>query len=157
MIEIKGGVTAPLGFQAAGVACGLKKNGNKDIALVYSEETCVAVGAYTTNVVKGHSLQLTMERMKNGYANGVLINSGCANACVGSTGYRDAEEIANYCANQLDIDVDNMMIGSTGVIGVALPKDTLIAGVDSLLEQLSVDGGADAAQAIMTTHTHVSS
>ena len=154
MIEIKGGVTAPLGFQAAGVACGLKKNGNKDIALVYSEETCVAVGAYTTNVVKGHSLQLTVERMKNGYANGVLINSGCANACVGVSGYRDAEEISNYCAEKLGIDAENMMIGSTGVIGVALPKDTLISGVDSLLEQLSVDGGADAAQAIMTTDTH---
>lgn len=154
MIEIKGGVTAASGFQAAGVACGLKKNGNKDVALVYSEETCVAVGVYTTNVVKGHSLQLTTEHMKNGYANGVLINSGCANACVGISGYQDAKEIADYCADKLQIDADNMMIGSTGVIGVALPKEKILSGVDQLVEALSEDGGANAAQAIMTTDTH---
>lgn len=154
MVKIDGGVTAPIGFKAAGVAAGLKKNGNPDLAMVYSEDICVAVGVYTTNVVKGHSLQLTMDNMKNGYANAVIINSGCANACVGHMGYEDAVKITKYCAEILDIDEENMLIGSTGVIGVPLDTDIIMKGADLLKERLSENGGNDAARAIMTTDTH---
>lgn len=154
MIAIKGGVTAAKGFQAAGTAAGIKKNGDLDLAMVYSEETCVATGVYTTNVVKGHSLQLTMEHIKHGYANAVLINSGCANACVGTQGYLDAKELTAYCGGKLQVDPEYVLIGSTGVIGYPLQVDKMKTGIDSLTSSLSEAGGELAARAIMTTDTH---
>ena len=155
MITIKGGVTAPEGFKAAGVASGVKKNGGLDLALIYSEEACVTVGVYTKNKVKGHSLQLAMEKLKNGYSNAVIINSGCANACVGPQGYKDAEEITEHCANRLNLLPDDVYMNSTGVIGYPLKKDLIIKGIDKLTETLSdsIDGGKAAAEAIMTTDT----
>jgi glutamate N-acetyltransferase/amino-acid N-acetyltransferase len=153
MINIPGGITAPIGFKAAGVACGLKKNGNKDLALVYSDSTAVAVGVYTTNVVKGHSLQLTINNMRNGYIDAILINSGCANACVGQKGYDDAEEIADYCAKALGCDKDNIVFGSTGVIGMPLNTNAIKTGIDDCVKELSYEGGHQAATSIMTTDT----
>ena len=157
MVTIKGGVTAPQGFKASGTAAGLKKNGDLDLALVYSEDTCVTLGVYTTNVVKGHSLQVTAENLKKGYANAVLINSGGANACVGRQGYLDAKEITEYCAEKLNIAPEHMLIGSTGVIGYPLKKDLINAGIDKLTgdfsNQENENGGNLAAKAIMTTDT----
>ena len=152
MIEINGGVTAPIGYKASGVSCGIKKEG-KDLALVTTEKTAVAAGVYTKNIVKGHSLQLTMKNMKDGFANAVLINSGCANACVGERGYHDALNIAQYCADKLNCDVQKIIFGSTGVIGVPLNTEMIKSGIDSCIASLSQERGYDAANAIMTTDT----
>ncbi|MCX7842184.1 MAG: bifunctional glutamate N-acetyltransferase/amino-acid acetyltransferase ArgJ [Clostridia bacterium] len=148
---INGGVTAPKGFSAAGAACGLKKNGKKDLALVCSDDLAVASGVFTTNVVKGHSLQVTMEHIKCGYARAIVINSGNANACVGESGYLDAKEIARLAAELLDCETENVLVGSTGVIGMPLNMTCVKSGVRTAIATLSPDGGHDAMEAIMTT------
>lgn len=148
---IDGGVTAPKGFKAAGVACGLKNNGKKDFAVVCSDDIAVAAGVFTTNVVKGHSLQLTMNHIKSGYAQSVIINSGNANACIGEQGNKDALEMAELTAQLLQCDVENVLIGSTGVIGMPLNMPKVRAGIRSSIANLSPEGGHDACEAIMTT------
>ncbi len=151
MVIIDGGVTAPKGFTAAGVACGLKKNGNKDLAVVCSQDIAAVTGVFTTNVVKGHSLQLTMENMKNGYARAVVINSGNANACVGEQGNADARDAAALAAQLLNCEPDEILIGSTGVIGQRLNMPAVRSGIRAAIGALSPDGGHDAEAAIMTT------
>ena len=148
---INGGVTAPEGFFATGVACGIKKNGNKDLAIVCSEDVAAAAGVFTTNKVKGHSLLVTMEHIKSGYANAIIINSGNANACVGEQGYKDAKEIASVAAGMLECNPEDILVGSTGVIGVPLNMKAIRAGIEDLVSGMTPDGGHDAEEAIMTT------
>jgi glutamate N-acetyltransferase/amino-acid N-acetyltransferase len=148
---ISGGVTAPKGFKAAGVSCGLKDNNNKDLAIISSDDMAIAAGVFTKNVVKGHSLQLTMEHIKNGCAKAVVINSGNANACVGEGGLKNAKEIAEVTGNLLGCDSENILVGSTGVIGIPLDMPKILAGVKKASSSLSIEGSDDAVQAIMTT------
>ncbi|NSW89849.1 MAG: bifunctional glutamate N-acetyltransferase/amino-acid acetyltransferase ArgJ [Firmicutes bacterium] len=148
---IDGGVTASEGFFAAGIACGIKKNGKKDLAIVCSEDIAAAAGVFTTNIVKGHSLQVTMEHIKSGYATAIVINSGNANACVGEQGYRDAKEIAEITAQYLECMPENILVGSTGVIGVPLNMEVIRPAIEDLVSNMSPDGGHDASEAIMTT------
>ncbi len=150
---IDGTITSPEGYFASGISCGIKKNGNKDIAIVCSEDISAAAGVFTTNRVKGHSLELTMEHMKSGYATAIVINSGNANACIGDKGYRDAKEIAQITSAFLECDPENILVGSTGVIGVPLDMDLIRPAIDKLVTDMSPDGGDDAAEAIMTTDT----
>lgn len=150
---INGGVTAPEGFFATGVACGLKKDGNKDLAIICSEDSAAAAGVFTTNKVKGHSLQLTMEHVKTGYANAIVINSGNANACVGEQGYADALEIATTTAGLLECSPQDILVGSTGVIGKPLNMELIRPGLEALVSGMDPDGGHDAQEAIMTTDT----
>jgi len=131
---IEGGVTAPEGFFATGVACGIKKDGKKDLAIVCSEDSAAAAGVFTTNIVKGHSLQVTMEHIKSGYATAIVINSGNANACVGEQGYRDAKRIAEKTAELLECNPEDILVGSTGVIGVPLDMDAICAGIEKAVE-----------------------
>ena len=151
MHVINGGITAPEGFFATGVACGLKKDGKKDLAIICSEDSAAAAGVFTTNKVKGHSLQVTMEHIKTGYANALIINSGCANACVGEQGYKDAKEIAATAAQLLDCNPEDILVGSTGVIGKRLDMEKIKAGIEELVSGMDPDGGHDAQEAIMTT------
>lgn len=151
MHVINGGVTAPEGFFATGVACGLKKDGKKDLAIICSEDSAAAAGVFTTNKVKGHSLQVTMEHIKSGYANAVIINSGNANACVGEQGYNDAKEITALAAELLECNPEDILVGSTGVIGKPLDMDKIRPGIQQLVEGMAPDGGHDAEEAIMTT------
>lgn len=153
MNVINGGVTAPEGFFATGVACGLKKDGKKDLAIVCSEDSAAAAGVFTTNRVKGHSLQLTMEHIKSGYANAIVINSGNANACVGEQGYADALEIASITAEHLECNPQDILVGSTGVIGKTLDMDVIRPCLEALVSGMDPDGGHDALEAIMTTDT----
>jgi len=153
MKNLSGGVTAPKGYKAAGVACGLKKNGNKDLAMVVSDNIATVAGVFTKNLVKGHSLQLTMNNIKCNAAKGVVVNSGCANACVGSQGYEDAKLMAQHAANLLNVDSGKMLLGSTGVIGKKLDLDAITKGIDMAYSQLSYKGGLSAEEAIMTTDT----
>ncbi len=148
---IDGGVTAPKGFKAAGVACGIKKNNRKDLAIVCSEDTAVASGVFTTNVVKGHSLQVSMEHIKNGFARAIVINSGNANACVGETGYKDAKEMTELTAELLQCDAQDVLVNATGVIGTKLNMPSIRSGIRSAVNALSSQGGSDAEEAIMTT------
>ena len=147
-----GGVASPAGYRAAGVCCGIKKD-QKDMAVVVSDMPAAAAGVYTRNVVKGHSLQLTMERMAGKKAGAVMINSGCANACVGDAGYKDAALLTSHLASLLSRPAESVMIGSTGVIGQRLPMEKLLQGIQQIVPMLNSGGGSDAAEAIMTTDT----
>ncbi|MCX7921426.1 MAG: bifunctional glutamate N-acetyltransferase/amino-acid acetyltransferase ArgJ [Clostridia bacterium] len=148
---IEGGITAPKGFKAAGVACGIKKNNKKDLAIVCSNDTAVAAGVFTTNRVKGHSLQLTMEHIKTGYARAIVVNSGNANACVGEQGYTDAKEMTSLAAQLLQCKPEEVLVNSTGVIGMQLNMPSVRSGIRNAVAVLSTEGGHDAEEAIMTT------
>lgn len=153
MNKLNGGVTTPEGFFATGIACGIKGNGKKDLAIICSEDRAAAAGVFTTNRVKGHSLQLTMEHIKSGYANAIVINSGCANACLGKKGYADALEIAAITAGLLECEPNDILVGSTGVIGKPLNMELIRPGLEALVSGMEPEGGHDAQEAIMTTDT----
>ena len=145
------GVTYAKGFTAAGVPCGIKKDGGKDLAIIKCENTAQAAGVFTRNIIKGHSLQLARKNLRNGRAQLVIINAGNANACLGARGEADALKMAQLAAQRFGCPPADVLTASTGVIGIPLPVDCIAAGVEAAA--LSADGGADAAQAIMTTDT----
>lgn len=144
-------VTDVQGFKAAGIAAGVKKSGKKDMMLLYSEVEAVAAAAFTTNRVKAAPILLNMENIKNATTRAVVVNSGNANACTGDQGYQDAVTMTTLVAEKLELDPKEVLVQSTGVIGVNLPMDKIIGGIDNLVENLTDDGGVDAAVAIMTT------
>lgn len=148
---IKGGITAPQGFQAAGVAAGIRKKGKKDVALVYSKVLANTAAVYTINKFKAAPLQVTEENLANGKAQAMVINSGIANACMGEEGVKTAKEMAEITAKVLDISPEDVVVASTGLIGVPLPMDILEQGIKDAAEELKEAGGCDAAEAIMTT------
>ena len=150
-----GTVTSPKGFKAAGVSAGLKANGKKDLALVVSDNVANAAGVYTRNLVKGHSLQLTIKNMAGRELKAVAVNSGCANACAGRAGEEAAEIVCKKVADLLETEKEKIAVGSTGVIGYVLPHEKITAGIDRAFAELSYDedGGHNAEMAIMTTDT----
>jgi len=150
---IEGSITSPLGFSAAGVACGLKKNGQPDLALVVSDRPAAAAGVFTRNVVKGHSLQLSQKRIPKGLVRAVVVNSGNANACVGAAGMDDARAMAQAVADQIGCPAEQVLTGSTGVIGKRLDMDAVNRGIRQAAAILSpdVEAGHQAERAIMTT------
>ena len=153
---IDGGVTAAEGFQAAGLAAGIKKGNTKDMALVYSEKPCVAAGTFTTNVVKAAPVKWDQHVVyEHGEARAVVVNSGIANACTGAEGYGYCEETAKAAAEALGIDKDEVLVASTGVIGKQLPIDTIKKGVKDLSGLLldTREAATLAAESIMTTDT----
>jgi glutamate N-acetyltransferase/amino-acid N-acetyltransferase len=139
------------GFQAAGIASGIKEEGRKDLALLYSEAPAKAAGVFTTNVFKAAPVLLDMERIKSGTSRAVIVNSGNANAATGDEGYQDAVKMARFCAGALQIDEAQVLVASTGVIGRRLPIDKVAGNVSRLVQGLSPGGILEAAQAIMTT------
>ena len=145
------GVTYAQGFTAAGVTCGIKKNGNRDLAIVKCDRPATAAGVFTRNIVKGHSLQLAQRNVRNGKAQLVIVNAGCANACLGQRGMDDALTMAKLTAKRFGCRPADVLTGSTGVIGFPLPMDRIEAGLAAA--ELTKKGGADAARAIMTTDT----
>jgi len=150
---ITGGVTAPVGFLAAGLTAGLKPSGNPDLSLVLAPEGAVCAGTFTTSLVRAACVDLCAERLQasGGRARAVLTNSGQANACTGDRGLIDSQRATQAMADRLGLAAEEVLICSTGVIGVPIPMDTLLAGIDPLVEALSPDGGAAAAAAILTT------
>lgn len=149
---IADGITAVPGFLASGVHAGIKKD-KLDLALIYSPQLAAVAGVFTTNAVKAAPVLLAMEQIKQGYAHGVVINSGNANACNGPKGMEDAKAMALEAASALGVQPEHMLVSSTGVIGENLPMDKIIPGIKQAVQELSTDGGALAAQAIMTTDT----
>ncbi|SDP54629.1 bifunctional glutamate N-acetyltransferase/amino-acid acetyltransferase ArgJ [Clostridium gasigenes] len=149
-----GGVTSPKGFLASGIHCGLKKNSLKmDLALIYSEVPAAAAGVYTKNKVKGAPLYITKEHLSNKMAQAIIINSGNANTCNGVDGLHKAKRMSQVQAKALLLKTDEVLVASTGVIGVPLNINAIQSGIPRLTEKLSVNGGLDAASAIMTTDT----
>ena len=156
MKEIKGGITAAKGFEAAGIAAEIKYKGRNDMALVYSQVPCRAAGTFTTNVVKAAPVKWDQKIVKESeYAQAVIINSGIANACTGAEGYGYCQATADKAAEVFGIPAEPVLVGSTGVIGMQLPIDRIQAGVEKLAaaKDGSIEAGTVAAKAIMTTDT----
>ena len=154
MIEqISGGVCAAKGFTANGIHCGIRRNRTKrDLALILSAVPASAAAVYTTNLVKGAPLLVTKKHLENGTAQAVICNSGNANTC-NADGVEVAEAMSRLVAEQLNIAADDVVVASTGVIGQPLDLTPIATGLPALAEGLSVEGGAAAAEAIMTTDT----
>lgn len=151
---IDGGVTAPNGFLASGVHCGLKQGSlKKDLALIYSEVPAAAAGMYTKNKVKGAPIYVTKEHLSNKKAQAIIINSGNANTCNGDDGLIKAKKMTSLQANKLNLKTEDVLVASTGVIGVPLNIDAIKDGIPMLTEKLSKEGSNDASLAIMTTDT----
>ncbi len=156
MKNIDGGVTAAIGFQAAGGSAGIKKANTKDMALVYSIVPCVAAGTFTTNVVKAAPVKWDQHIVYEcETAQAIVCNSGVANACTGAEGYGYCRETAETAAEVLGISQDAVLVASTGVIGAQIPVDKIKAGIRMLSPMLSNsrEAASVAAQAIMTTDT----
>lgn len=156
MEEIKGGVTAAAGFQAAATAAGIKYQDRADMAMIYSEKPCVCAGTFTTNVVKAAPVKWDQKVVKNsGSAQAVVINAGIANACTGEEGLSYCRQTAECAGELLGIAPEAVLVASTGVIGKQLPIDRICAGTKELTKKLKDDitSGHEAALAIMTTDT----
>lgn len=154
---INGGVTAPKGYQAYGDYVGLKK-ANKDLAVLYSERPAAFVGTFTTNIVKASCVKWNMKRYENqDKISAIVINSGNANACTGTIGDEHSEIMARTTADCFNIDKENVLVASTGVIGKILPIDIIVAGIKNVSKNVSssLEAGRDAATAILTTDTNV--
>lgn len=152
---LQGGITAPKGFLAAGIHCGIRKNqSKKDLALICAKKPCMAAAVYTKNRVFAAPIAVTRAHLEDGVAQAVLCNSGIANACC-PDGREKAEQMAQICAQALSIPVSSVVIASTGIIGQSLPIEPIQSGMSALVPLLSdtVQASDDAARAIMTTDT----
>lgn len=156
MKVIDGGVTAAKGFEAAGVAAGIKYQNRNDMAFIYSEKPCKAAGTFTTNVVKAAPVLWDMDIVKNSaYAQAVVVNAGIANACTGKEGMDCCKAEAEKTAQLLQIPADSVLVGSTGVIGMQIPVERITAGIEKLAaaKAATLEAGHIAARSIMTTDT----
>ncbi len=146
-------ITDISGIKASGIVCGIKKNGRKDLCVVFSEPKAVAAAVFTTNKVKAAPILVDMAHIQSGNIQAVVVNSGNANACTGEAGLEDAKEMAALTAEYLGISPQEVLVSSTGVIGVPLPMETVREGIKAACAALSKTGGMDAAAAITTTDT----
>jgi len=148
-----GTVTTPKGFSAGAVFVDIKAAKKKpfDLALLYSDAPCAAAGVFTTNKIKAAPVMLCQQRLRAQRARAIVANSGCANACTGDQGRRNAEQTALLAAQKLGIKSEDVLVASTGVIGTHLPMEKVARGIEAI--ELAPGGGHDFARAIMTTDT----
>jgi glutamate N-acetyltransferase/amino-acid N-acetyltransferase len=162
--EIKGSIVAPQGFLASGVFCDIKRLGTgkgsqkgkkRDLALIVSEVPATVAGMFTTNQVCAAPVKVCVERVKRGKAQAIVVNSGNANACTGKQGMKDAREMTSVLAKQLHMREEQVLVGSTGRIGVTMPMANVKSGIIAASELLGNEVGhaAEAAEAIMTSDT----
>lgn len=154
-IEIlkEGGVTAPKGFRANGIHCGIRKNKDKkDLMLIVSDVLCDAAAVYTQNLVCGAPVTVTRENLKNGKARAVICNSGIANTC-NADGVEKAEAMCALTEQYTGIPANDVVVASTGVIGQPIDLEPIQSGMQTLVDGLNENGSSAAAQAIMTTDT----
>ncbi|MDD4801654.1 MAG: bifunctional glutamate N-acetyltransferase/amino-acid acetyltransferase ArgJ [Syntrophomonas sp.] len=151
MKTIAGSITAPQGFLAQGVEAAIKKADRKDVAIIYSTRKCNAAGVFTTNKVRAACIDINLAHLQDGQAQAIVVNSGNANACTGKQGQEDALAMATAVADLLNISPQDVLVASTGVIGVKMPMDRIGKGIQAAAASLSETGGPNAAQAIMTT------
>lgn len=156
MEQIKGGVTAAQGFEAASCEANIKYSGRTDMAMVFSKEPCECAGTFTSNVVKAACVQWDMQIVESGKPmHAVVINSGIANACTGKEGFDACKASARAVEDSLKVPYDSVAVASTGVIGMQLPVDKLVKGINAMSKTLddSLEAGTAASKAIMTTDT----
>lgn len=151
MKVVEGGITAPQGFLAQGVSAQIKYQDRRDVAVIYSALPCQAAAVCTTNVVHAACVDICKKHLENGLAQAIVVNSGNANACTGNQGFEDSIAVAAYAAELLKIEPHDVLVAHTGVIGVQLPLDRVLAGVKTAVASLSPEGSANAAVSIMTT------
>ena len=147
----KGTITTPKGFLAGAGCAGLKTRGGLDMGIIFSEVPAAAAGVFTSNRIKAAPLVLSREHLRGGRAQAIVVNSGCANACTGEGGLEDAAEMASLVADKLGAQSEDVLVASTGVIGLRLPMEKVRSGIEGI--SLSRDGGHELARAIMTTDT----
>lgn len=148
------GVAHPLGFTAAGVRAGIKKSGNLDVAVIYSDRPAAIAGVFTKNQVAAAPIRVSKVIVGTGSARAIVANAGCANACTGEQGLRDAEKMCEIAAKELNCHDNEVIVASTGVIGVHLPMDKMEAGIKAAVKELSREGSVNAGNAIITTDTY---
>ena len=150
--EIKQGtITSPQGFLAGAVEAAVKYKGRLDLGILYSGEPCTSAAVFTANKVKAAPILLSMKNIGKGKVQAVVVNSGCANACTGDRGLKDAADMADFTAAKLGLRPSQVIVASTGVIGASLPLERIKAGIEKT--ELFGDGGHRLARAIMTTDT----
>ena len=148
-----GTITNVKGIKAAGISAQLKKSGKKDLALIYSEKKAVSAAVFTKNLVKAAPIILNMENIKNGNTQAIIVKSGNANSCTGETGLENAKKMTEFAANELGLKKEEILVQSTGIIGVQLDMKKIETGISKICKEISENGGNDAATAIMTTDT----
>src|SRR5688572_16608119 len=162
--EIKGSIVAPQGFLASGVFCDIKRLGTgkgsqkgkkRDLALIVSEVPAAVAGMFTTNQVCAAPVQVCIERVKGGIAQAIVVNSGNANACTGKQGMKDAREMTSVLGRELLLPEEQVLVGSTGRIGVTMPMKNVKSGILHAAQILGHDAphAAEAAEAILTSDT----
>src|SRR5687768_567790 len=152
--SIDGGITAPQGFTSASLHCGIKaKSGALDLTVVAAAQPVAAAGLFTTNLAQAAPVLLSKKHLQqtSGLARAIVINSGCANACTGTQGFADAETMARETATALGCGVEQVLVASTGVIGVNLKMEKVTPGIGTAVARLARGKGSDVARAIMTT------
>lgn len=153
MMTIRGGVTAAKGFLASGIKAGIKKSGKKDLALLCSEIPAVAAAAFTSNRFMASPVKISKMHINNRTHQAIIVNAGNANCANGRTGDKDAISMAGFIADAMALDKKEVLVASTGIIGHRLPIAKVKSAVNRLMIELSVKGGKDFAEAIMTTDT----
>ena len=153
MIKVNGGVTIAKGFVANGIKAGIKKSGNPDLALLYSEVPAVAAAAFTTNRFQASPVKVSKLHIKDKAHQAIIVNSGNANCANGKTGDMAAERMAVMAAKKLGLAPKEVLVASTGIIGVKLPVEKISSNITKLVSGLSKNGSDDFARAIMTTDT----
>ena len=154
MNVIKNGtITDVKGFKAAGITAGLKKSGKKDLALIYSEYKAVSAAVFTKNLVKAAPILVDMENIKSENTQAIIVNSGNANACTGEVGYKNAKKMTEIIAEKLNLHPTEVLVESTGIIGVQMNMEKVTSGLEKIVSELSEEGGHNAGEAIMTTDT----
>ena len=150
---IEGGIAAPSGFKVAGIACGIKASGAPDLALIVSDRAASMAAVFTTNLAKAAPILVSRDNLQRsgGRGRAVVVNSGCANACTGSDGMEHARAMVADTATAIGCKPEEVLVASTGVIGVKLNMTRVSAGIRTATTQLSASAGAAAAKAIMTT------
>ena len=150
---VSGGITAPQGFRAAGVACGIKAKGGLDLALIVSDQPASAAAVFTTNKAVAAPVVVSRRQLavSGGRVAAIVVNSGCANACTGPDGLAHARSMTQLTSEALACEPSGVLVASTGVIGVKLDMAVVQRGIDAAAAALAPAGGADAARAIMTT------
>ena len=141
------------GFLTAGVACGLKKNNQKDLGLIYCETSATVAGVFTRNLVQAAPVLLDRQRITSGMCRALIVNSGNANCCTGDQGMQAALRMGKAAADGLDVSEDEVLVASTGVIGEPLSVEKIESAVPGLIDTMHPDGVLNLAQAIMTTDT----
>ena len=148
---VENNVCAPKGFKALGKSLGIKKSGKPDFAVIYSENLADTAAVYTSNKVTGAPLTVTKNHLANGKSQAIVINSGVANVCTGKKGIKDAEDTAEFASKELNINSNDVLVASTGIIGNYLPMDKIKKGMKGIKNELSIN--SNTAKAILTTDT----